>query len=144
MTDNHTELNGPDLVVGVDAESLRDGEKILGHAFGEAVLLARVANEFCAIGAMCSHYGGPLSEGVMEDGNIRCPWHHACFSLRTGEALRAPALNPLARYLVERRGDTVVVTAKEERDPLSSSYPVARNGSRPKQIVVIGAGAGGA
>jgi apoptosis-inducing factor 3 len=142
------ELTGPDLGAGVHADRLRPGDKLLGHAQGEPVLLARLGDEFVAIGASCTHYGGPLAEGVIDGDNVRCPWHHACFSLRTGEALRAPALNPVACWKTERRGTTVVVTEKIERDPLAPTYPAAagRTGSArvaPRSIVIVGAGAAG-
>src|SRR3954468_22506258 len=143
MGDTSTTLVGPDLTQGVDAASLRDGDRILGHAFGDPVLMVRLGDDYVAIGATCSHYGGPLAEGVIEDGAVRCPWHHACFSLRTGEALRAPALNPVPCYLVEKRGGKIVVTKKEERDPLAPSYPISRRGEAPEHVVVIGAGAAG-
>ena len=84
----NTELSGPNLGDGIDAASLDPGEKILGHANGEAVLLARVGDRYFAIGATCTHYGGPLAEGVIDGHTVRCPWHHACFDLRSGEALR--------------------------------------------------------
>jgi len=139
------ELTGPDLGAGVDADRLRSGDKLLGHAQGEPVLLARLGDDFVAIGASCTHYGGPLAEGVIDGDHVRCPWHHACFSLRTGEALRAPALNPVACWKTERRGTTVVVTEKIERDPLASTYPAAAGGagSAPRNIVIVGAGAAG-
>src|SRR5690242_21840284 len=103
------QLAGPDLASGVDASSLANGDKLLGHANGEQVLLARVDDEFYAIGASCTHYGGPLAEGVLVGDTVRCPWHHACFSLRNGEALRAPALNPVACWRVERRADRIEI-----------------------------------
>jgi len=138
------ELKGPDLGAGIDASLLKRGDKLLGHAKGEAVLLARVGDEFMAIGASCTHYGGPLAEGVIDGNTVRCPWHHACFSLRTGEALRAPALSPLACWNVERRGSTVVVTGKVERDPLAPTYPIETDRARhPRDVVIIGAGAAG-
>jgi NADPH-dependent 2,4-dienoyl-CoA reductase/sulfur reductase-like enzyme/nitrite reductase/ring-hydroxylating ferredoxin subunit len=141
---NDVTLSGPDLGKGVAAGALRPGEKLLGHALGEPVLLARLADDYVAIGATCTHYGGPLAEGVIQDDTIRCPWHHACFSLRTGEALRAPALSPVARWIVERRGDHLVVTKKVERDPLAPTYPVSLPAApRPKSIVIVGAGAAG-
>jgi apoptosis-inducing factor 3 len=135
---------GPDLVAGIPATDLKTGDKLLGHANGEPVLLARLGDDFVAIGATCTHYGGPLAEGVIDGETVRCPWHHACFSLRTGEALRAPALSPVARWRVERRGEQVVVTGKEERDPLAPTYPAPiADRAQPRDVVIIGAGAAG-
>ena len=137
-------LTGPDLSAGVDASSIGEHGKLLGHAKGEAVLLARVGQEFLAIAATCTHYGGPLAEGVIDGDTVRCPWHHACFSLRTGEALRAPALNPVACWKTERRGGKVFVTEKLERDPLAPTYPAkVDTATTPKNVVIIGAGAAG-
>jgi NADPH-dependent 2,4-dienoyl-CoA reductase/sulfur reductase-like enzyme/nitrite reductase/ring-hydroxylating ferredoxin subunit len=139
------QLSGPDLAGGIEATTLADGGKVLGHAKGEAVVLARVGNEFFAISATCTHYGGPLAEGAIVGDTVRCPWHHACFSLRSGEALRAPALNPVARWTVEQRGGKVVVTDKVERDPLAATYPVALDrAAMPNDVIIVGAGAGGA
>jgi apoptosis-inducing factor 3 len=138
------ELKGPDLSAGIPLDALRPGEKLLGHAFGDAILLAHIGNEYFAIGASCTHYGGPLAEGVLYEGEVRCPWHHACFDLRTGEALRAPALSPVACYEVTQRDDRIVVTKKIERDPLAPSYPMpARSSAAPESVVIIGAGASG-
>src|SRR5689334_12501974 len=137
-------LTGPDLVAGIAASELKPGDKLLGHANGEAVLLARVGDEYFAIGATCSHYGGPLAEGAIVGDTVRCPWHHACFSLRNGEALRAPALSPLACYPVQRNGDRIIVGEKVERDPLDPMYPIGDWGAQaPKSVVIIGAGAAG-
>src|SRR3954471_3485216 len=116
-----TELSGPDLSAGIAAGDLQDGHMLLGHAEGEAVLLARRGDEIFAVGATCTHYGGPLAEGLLVGDTVRCPWHHACFSLRTGQALAAPALNPVACWRVERAADRVRVTTKTERDPLAPS-----------------------
>jgi NADPH-dependent 2,4-dienoyl-CoA reductase/sulfur reductase-like enzyme/nitrite reductase/ring-hydroxylating ferredoxin subunit len=136
-------LTGPDLVSGVDANTLADGDKLLGHANGEQILLARVKNEYFAIGATCTHYSGPLAEGELVGDTVRCPWHHACFSLRNGEALRAPALNPVSCWRVERRGDRIVVGDKSERDPLAPTYPTNAAGKGLTKIVIVGAGAAG-
>src|ERR1051325_5355476 len=139
-----TTLTGPDLAQGVDASALAPGDKLVGHANGEAVLLARIGDEFFAVGATCTHYGGPLGDGVMEGDTIRCPWHHACFSLRNGEALRAPALSPIARWETERRGDRIFVKQKVERDPLAPTYPLHADRTRfPREVVILGAGAAG-
>lgn len=139
MTDHSAPLSGPDLATGVALAHIPDGGILLGHAQGEAVLLSRRGQEVFAIGATCTHYGGPLSEGLVVDGTVRCPWHHACFSLRTGEALAAPALRPVDRWLVERRGDLVVVRSKAP-----AAAPRRPAGATPGSIVILGAGAAGA
>src|SRR5687768_17322773 len=138
------ELAGPDLSRGVALAELGEGQPFAAHLEGEAVLLVRAGNEVHAIGGVCTHYGAPLADGVVSGDVVRCPWHHACFSLRTGEALAAPALNPVARWRVERRGERVVVTEKIERDPLAPTYPIAGSGeSVLRRVVVVGAGAAG-
>ena len=145
MAGHEDTLAGPDLTAGIAADQLSPGTSLLGHADGDPVLLARIGNEYFAIGASCTHYGGPLAEGVIDGDSVRCPWHHACFSLRSGEALRAPALSPVPCYRVERRGGRVHVTGKEERDPLAASYPEPNPPrARPRSVVIVGAGAAGA
>src|SRR4051812_31934015 len=138
MADSSTPLTGPDFAQGISVETIADGEKLLGHAFGDPVLLTRIGSQYFAIGATCSHYGGPLAEGVIVGDTVRCPWHHACFSLRNGEALRAPALNSIPSYQVERRDGHVLVTKKVERQPLAPTYPMAKRGDAPKRVVIIG------
>src|SRR6202795_4942818 len=105
-------LSGPDFAEGVSLGEFADGGKVQGHANGEAILVARRGDAYFAIGASCTHYGGPLAEGLMAGDTVRCPWHHACFSLRTGEALRAPALDPISCWRVERVGDEAFVREK--------------------------------
>src|SRR3981081_3300731 len=100
---------GPDLAEGISVKNVPEGHMLLGHIEKDPVLLARRGDEFFAIGATCSHYGGPLTEGLMVGDTVRCPWHHACFSLRTGEALRSPALSPVACWSVEQHADMVFV-----------------------------------
>src|SRR5689334_13307996 len=128
---------GPDLRAGIKVGDLPDGKMMAGQVDGEAVLLAHVGNEWFAIGAVCSHYSGPLHEGLVVGDTVRCPWHHACFSLRTGEPLRPPALNPVASWVVERRGETVVVTGKRP----ARRVPTA--GAEIATIAIVGAGAAG-
>src|SRR5712671_3355196 len=137
MSDEKPDLSGPDFEKGEKLSSLSDGGMLLGHAFGEAVLVARRGAELFAIGASCTHYGGPLAHGLLVGETVRCPWHHACFSLRTGEALAAPALNNVSCWKVEKRGDAVYISGKidnkEKRKPLAS----------PESVLIIGAGAAG-
>ncbi len=111
---------------------------LLGHAEGEAVLLARRGDEVFAVGATCSHYGGPLAEGLLVGDTLRCPWHHACFSLRTGQVLAAPALNPLACWDVEQRAERLYVLGKSKQRTESVTV---RSGLA--SVVIIGGGAAG-
>src|SRR5258705_8088783 len=114
---------------------------LVGRVGEEAVLLARRGSEVFAIGAVCTHYGGPLGEGLMVDDTVRCPWHHACFSLRTGEAVAAPAFNPLSCWRVETRDGKVFV-----RDKIEPTRPLAKGTSRSDasgRFVIVGGGAAG-
>ncbi|HSC08227.1 MAG TPA: FAD-dependent oxidoreductase [Steroidobacteraceae bacterium] len=133
-----TELAGPDFAIGIAMSELPDNMPVLGHARGKALVLIRKGAEVRALDATCSHYGGPLAEGLVVGETLRCPWHHACFDLRTGEAVGAPALNPIACYEVERRGGRVVVGQKR---PLLAAKSPPRS---PASVVIIGAGAAGA
>src|ERR1039458_10900895 len=102
----------PDFGKGIRIDSIPDGSKLQGIVAGEDVLLVRSGGEFFAVGAFCMHYHGPLAEGLLVGDEVRCPWHHACFSLRTGEALRAPALDPIPCWRVEKLGDKIFVREK--------------------------------
>ncbi|HUF12676.1 MAG TPA: FAD-dependent oxidoreductase [Longimicrobiales bacterium] len=136
------ELEGPDLAQGVDLDSLPEWEPFAGHADGEAVVLVRRRHEVTAIGGTCSHYGAPLSGGLVVADTIRCPWHHACFSLRTGEAIGAPALNPLPTWDVDIDGGRVKVTRRREAGPLDARGRHAGSGA-PRTVAIVGAGAAG-
>jgi NADPH-dependent 2,4-dienoyl-CoA reductase/sulfur reductase-like enzyme/nitrite reductase/ring-hydroxylating ferredoxin subunit len=131
--------SGPDLAAGIASGELADGAMLLGHVGEEAVLLARRGEEIFAVGATCTHYGGPLAEGLLVDDTVRCPWHHACFSLRTGEAIRAPALNPIACWKVERRDGRIVVGERIEQP----SHQRRATAAAPRRIVILGGGAAG-
>jgi NADPH-dependent 2,4-dienoyl-CoA reductase/sulfur reductase-like enzyme/nitrite reductase/ring-hydroxylating ferredoxin subunit len=140
MIDDTTEMTGPDLTLGVAADTIADGKMLLGHVDEHPVLLARRGSTFFAIGATCTHYGGPLAKGLMVEDTVRCPWHHACFSLMTGEALHAPALNPVACWSTELVKDRVFVRAKVA--PTQAVRFTPDSGS-PQNIVIIGGGAAG-
>jgi nitrite reductase/ring-hydroxylating ferredoxin subunit len=130
MTAPQSNLLGPDLAVGISVEDLADGSMLTGHVGEEAVLLARRGDEYFAIGANCSHYGGPLAEGLMVEDTVRCPWHHACFSLRTGEDLRAPALRPVTCWSAENRDGRILVQHKKGEGGKAASRQRAKNPSR--------------
>ena len=130
-------LTGPDLTGGVDVSGLTENTPLLGHANDAAVMLVRRGATIHAVGATCTHYSGPLAEGLVVGDTVRCPWHHACFDLRTGEALGAPALEPIPCYEVIRRGNLVVVGAKQ--NPATPPRPP----QSPASVVIVGAGAAG-
>ena len=128
----------PDLTIGVDARDLPEGGHLTGHVGEEEVLLVKHGGTIFALGAHCTHYHGPLSDGLVVGDTLRCPWHHACFSLRTGEALRAPALDPITCWRVERTGNSVTV---KEKLPAPSQRSTTPGG--PRSIVIIGGGGAG-
>ena len=129
---------GPDLRAGVAASDLPEGAVLKGFVDGEAVLLARTGSRVHAVGATCTHLGGPLGEGVLVDGEVRCPWHHARFALATGEAVGAPALEPLPCFAVEERGGRVLVTGRRHRPERARAAA-----EPPTRVVVLGGGAAG-
>ena len=140
MTDTTSALPGPDFTKGVALSRFPDGSILQGYAHGEPVVLARRGDELYAIGAFCSHYGAPLADGLLVGDTIRCPWHHACFNLHTGEAVRAPALNAISCWYVEQRDGMVYVSDRlpRERPP----RPAASFGM-PESVVIVGGGAAG-
>jgi NADPH-dependent 2,4-dienoyl-CoA reductase/sulfur reductase-like enzyme/nitrite reductase/ring-hydroxylating ferredoxin subunit len=136
--DAEQQARGPDLRSGVDIEGLGENSPLLGQVDGEAVILIRQGENIFATGASCTHYGGPLAEGLVVGETIRCPWHHGRFSLRSGEAEGGPPLNPIPCFLVQRKGGGVRVDRKRDVD-FRVSCP-----QNPGSVVIIGAGAAGA
>ena len=156
MTEHSDELVGPDLTQGIEISTIRPGQLIAGHAFGEPVLLVHVEPNWFAVGGKCTHYGAPLDQGVLVSETLRCPWHHACFELHNGAALCAPALIDLPVYDVAVENNVVRVTRKrdpgrvkgEGHRPRGSRAPEqvlfdASPATGPKSVVIIGAGAAG-
>ncbi|RQV86292.1 FAD-dependent oxidoreductase [Burkholderia anthina] len=129
--------SSPDLTQGIALDDLADGAMIEGHVGDAAVLLVRRGDELFAVGAQCPHYGGPLAKGLLVGDTIRCPWHHAAFCLRTGEMERAPALDGLPCWRVERRdGRAVVLDARPAAVP-----PALETSGLPASVVIVGGGA---
>src|SRR5579864_2965972 len=142
MTDDPT-LAAPDFRKGVPLGQIPDGGSIPGRVEAEDAILVRQGDQLFAVGAHCTHYHGPLADGLVVGDTVRCPRHHACFSLRTGEPLRAPALDPIACWRVERVGDTVYVREKvAESIARTARLSGARPGA-PRAIVIVGGGGAG-
>jgi len=143
MSADQPELTGPDLSEGIPLDSIPDGGMVGGHADGQPVVIARQGDEVFAIGAKCTHYGGPLAEGLLVGNTIRCPWHHACYDIRTGEALAAPALNPVAKWEVIRDG--ALVKVGKEIPAVDGATPIdgRKPSDMPGAIIIVGTGAAG-
>ena len=138
MAQEPTTHTGPDISRGVVLADLVDG-KLAGHVGDQQVMLVHNEGELFAVGAHCTHYQAPLVEGLIVGTSVRCPWHHACFDLRTGEAVRAPALSPLDCWKVEQRDGRIFVREKRDR-PKTRGKALA---DAPEKIVIVGGGAAG-
>jgi apoptosis-inducing factor 3 len=138
MTQEQSPPSGLDLTLGVALAEFADG-KLVGHVGNQEVLLVHSGTKIFAIAAQCSHYHGPLNEGLVVGDSIRCPWHHACFDLRSGEAVHAPAISPLDCWRVEQRNGQVFVHEKLERPKPRAKGPA----DAPDKIVIVGGGAAG-
>src|SRR5665213_4532327 len=137
MAQDDKKPSGPDLAQGIAAKDLTDGAMLTGHVGDEEVLLVRRGGKISAVSAHCTHYHGPLADGLVVGNTVRCPWHHACFDLATGETLAAPALSPLTCWQVEERGGRIIVGAKiEQPSPKKTGSPAER-------IVIVGGGGAG-
>lgn len=139
MAEQSSQPKGPDLAQGVKSSDLAEGAMLSGHVGEKAVMLARQGGEAFALGAHCTHYGGPLARGLLVEGGVRCPWHHACFSLRTGEDLRAPARDPVDCFEVEERDGLIRVLGKR---PQAGARQRGRP-DWPPSVLIIGGGAAG-
>ena len=135
-----TKLEGPDLTEeGLPADSVGGKVPAVGHVDGKPVIVLRTPAGLKAVGGRCTHYGGPLAKGLFDGERIHCPWHHAIFDLASGEAVGAPALNPIPTYQPMERDGRVYVTG-----PVDTPPPLRTPGSNPDSVVIVGAGAAGA
>ncbi|MEQ1708755.1 MAG: FAD-dependent oxidoreductase [Terricaulis sp.] len=134
----HKGADGPDFGLGIPLTDIGEGATLGGRVGDQSVLLSRRDGAFFAVGGACTHYGAPLSDGLIDGDRVRCPSHHACFSLRTGEAVAAPAFDALTRWDVDVSGDRVFV-----REPKAEASPARQRRSDLRRIVIVGGGAAG-
>ena len=139
MVAGQKSLNGVDFAQGVALIDIPSDGFLTGHVNDEPVLLTKIDGDYYAVSSTCTHYGAPLSEGLMDGETVRCPWHHACFSLKTGAALKAPSFDALQRWHVEIVGDRASVRTKLPAAIPERRVPVIH----PSKIVIIGGGAAG-
>ncbi|HEY4997643.1 MAG TPA: Rieske 2Fe-2S domain-containing protein, partial [Usitatibacter sp.] len=121
MGGSEEKLEGPDLGAPVPMSSITMGGMLAGHFQGEPVLIARVGENFFAIGSKCTHYNAPLAEGLIDAETVRCPWHHSCFNLRNGAAVAAPALNDVASYELAIENETVRIVGRKATQEIASA-----------------------
>jgi nitrite reductase/ring-hydroxylating ferredoxin subunit/uncharacterized membrane protein len=106
---DHSEATGgPDEWQSVlDATDLPERAPKRVEVAGAAVLLYRDGNEVYAIGAVCSHAGGPLDEGTFDGACVQCPWHDSVFDLRDGHVVHGPATFPEPAYDARVHGEKI-------------------------------------
>jgi apoptosis-inducing factor 3 len=131
-----------DFLQGIAINDVPSGAIVRGVVDSEDAILVRRGDDFFFVGAQCSHYHGELADGLIVGDTVRCPLHHACFSLRTGTALKAPALDPIACWRAERVGDRVMAREKLKQQN-AATLMVAPAHSAPACVVILGGGAAG-
>lgn len=90
-------------------EDIQPGEKRIYEVDGILIVLVNLHGEFYAIEDTCTHDGGPLGEGEMQNGHLICPRHGARFDIRTGAALSLPAVDPTPTYEVRVQDGDIYV-----------------------------------
>ncbi|XP_069040490.1 apoptosis inducing factor mitochondria associated 4 isoform X2 [Lepisosteus oculatus] len=128
-------------VVCLDSD-LQDGQMKEVEVGRHKVLLVRSKGEYSAIGGLCTHYGAPLWKGALSGNRVRCPWHGACFNIKTGDLEEYPGLDSLPSFKVKIEDSKVYVSATKKA--LEMTKRVKKMGCRmPGEshiVVLIGGG----
>ena len=124
-------------------DELQDGEMKGVEVEGLKILLIRLEGKFYAIGGECSHYGGPLAEGVLCGEEVTCPWHQARYLAKTGDLLNPPALDAMASFEIRVEGDKVILLLPEE--PAGTRPPglAKHSAAELRTFIILGGGAAG-
>ena len=130
---------GPDFSTGVAIAEIPADGTLAGRVGEHPVLLSRLDGQLFAVSGSCTHYGAALGEGLVHKGTVRCPLHHACFDLRTGRALHAPALDDLECWDVNVEGDRAFVKSRAS----CATHKPAVAARRVRKVVIVGGGAAG-
>lgn len=126
--------------IGPAESFLQDGQMQRIELAGKPIVLARTDGEYYAFGGKCTHYGAPLDKGVLKGHSVICPWHHACFDIRSGVRLEPPALNDLPHYPVRIEDGFVTVTMPHDNE----TQPQGKaNPADSRHFVIVGGGAAG-
>ncbi|KAI7069555.1 rubredoxin-NAD(+) reductase [Hortaea werneckii] len=132
------DLKSIDLKNGEKQEAEVDGIE------GGKVILVKLDNEVHALNANCTHYGAPLMKGVVTgDGRLTCPWHGACFSVKTGDVEDAPALDPLHKFDVISKDGGVYIKGQEKHIKDGRRFlSIKAKSSGNEKVVIVGRGSG--
>ena len=112
------------------ATEIAPGEMKLVEFEGEEVVIANVDGSFFAFGNKCTHVGGPLVEGDLDDDTVTCPWHSTMFNVRSGESLGGPGENPVPTYEARVEGDDI------EIGPALPQQPGEAEAEGPDSVIV--------
>jgi len=134
----------------LDENELKDGQHKAVDFAGGKVLLSKLGGEVFATSAFCTHYGAPLEKGVLShDGRVVCPWHGACFNVKTGDIEDAPGLDSLWSYKASIKDGKIVVSASEKEVKSKVGRVVAKSKTAKiskrdeETVVIVGGGSGG-
>ncbi|UYV77206.1 AIFM3 [Cordylochernes scorpioides] len=105
------------------------------------VLVVKDGENISVLGSKCTHYGAPLVNGIYSNGQIRCPWHGACFNSKTGDIEEYPGLDCLPTYTVLRSDDNICIESPKEGIVQKRERPLSKKTTDSKTIVLIGSGA---
>uniref|UniRef100_A0A1A9WA16 Rieske domain-containing protein n=1 Tax=Glossina brevipalpis TaxID=37001 RepID=A0A1A9WA16_9MUSC len=142
MSDEYTDP----IIVCNEKDLPEHGMKQFDFTENSKVLLIKQKGQLYAVGSKCTHYGAPLHTGVVGDGRIRCPWHGACFSIKTGDIEDFPGLDSLPCYKVEIKKDgNVAVRARHKDIEIVKRLKdmAKRNPENPCTFVILGGGPAG-
>lgn len=106
---NHVAFEGgsDDFVAVMNAQDLQEGKLTRVDVSGIPAVLLRQGKAIYAIGATCSHLGGPLDEGTVKDGVVQCPWHGSCFRMSDGSVVNGPTTYAQPTFAVRVRNGKI-------------------------------------
>lgn len=105
---------GEDFVKVAKTEDIQVSQMMAVEVNDERICLANVNGKYYAIGNVCTHMGGPLAEGKLEDYIVQCPWHGSRFDIRSGKVVRPPAMKPESIYEVKVENNDILIKKQKE------------------------------
>lgn len=105
---------GEDFVKVAETEDVQVSQMMAVEVNDERICLANVNGKYYAIGNVCTHMGGPLAEGKLEDYIVQCPWHGSRFDIRSGKVVRPPAMKPEPTYEVKVENNDILIKKQKE------------------------------